>query len=91
MKRLRAFILPALALCGLVACNLVLGTGDYHEEPGATNGGCDVDGGIDGGGCWSCVPTSDKELLNACTDGCIPFDNSRVTKLPADGVLPPLP
>lgn len=54
-------------------------------------GSCDVMGGIKGGGCFNCTPTNDSELLNHCTDGCIPFDKKRLTKLPADGKLPPLP
>ncbi len=60
----------------------------HHRRRAA--GGCDVDGGIDGGGCYACPPTSDPEYLNACTTGCIAFDNTRVTKLDG-GVLPPLP
>ncbi len=57
----------------------------------SSGGGCDVDGGIAGGGCYGCTPTNDEELLNRCTDGCIPFDNERVTLLPDGGQLPPLP
>ncbi|MFT3771377.1 MAG: hypothetical protein QM820_38680 [Minicystis sp.] len=54
---------------------------------------CDVDGGIQGGGCFGCAPTDDPELLNACTDAqCFPFDNrKRVTALADGGKLPPLP
>jgi len=52
---------------------------------------CDVDGGIDGGGCYACMPTDNETLLNACTTGCIPFDNDRVTVLLDGGTLPPLP
>lgn len=51
---------------------------------------CDHDGGIDGGGCYACKPTDDRTLLNACTDGCISFDNKRVTKV-VNGKLPALP
>jgi hypothetical protein len=57
----------------------------------SSGGGCDVDGGIQGGGCYNCAPTNDEELLNRCTDGCIGFDNKRVTLLPDGGQLPPLP
>jgi hypothetical protein len=52
--------------------------------------GCDVDGGIDAGGCYNCPPTSDPEFLNACTDGCIAFDNNLRVTLLDGGVLPPL-
>ncbi len=51
---------------------------------------CDRDGGIEGGGCYACTPTDDTTLLNHCTDGCIPFDDKRVTKV-VGGKLPPLP
>jgi hypothetical protein len=44
------------------------------------------------GGCFRCTPTSDPELLSACTDStCIPFDNARLTNLNSDGTLKPLP
>lgn len=44
-------------------------------------------------GCWSCAPTTEEHLLNACTDFVgIPFDNrARITILRPDGSLPPLP
>jgi hypothetical protein len=72
---------------------------------GSSSGGvatCDVDGGIDGGGCYddslaTCSLSTDpvvlnSELLNGCTTGCVPFDNSaRVLGLLAGGQLPPLP
>lgn len=49
-------------------------------------------GGCDGGdGCYSCTPTTNEQLLNACTDAaCRPFDNGRLENL-RDGGLPPLP
>jgi hypothetical protein len=59
--------------------------------------GCDVDGGIAGGGCYddtlaACPATTNAELLNACTTGCVPFDNSvRVPGLLAGDQLPELP
>jgi Cys-rich repeat protein len=54
---------------------------------------CDVDGGIQGGGCFDCEPTSNAELLNHCTDSqCFPFDNAkRIEALADGGKLPPLP
>ena len=56
---------------------------------------CDVDGGIDGGGCYNgslatCTDTDNAHLLNGCTTGCIAFDNKKVTLLDG-GVLPGLP
>ena len=50
---------------------------------------CDVDLATQ---CYSCVPTVTVEFLNACTSAaCVPFDDTRVTRLLADGGLPPLP
>ncbi len=43
-------------------------------------------------GCYSCKPTTSVQLLNACAEGCQPFDNTK--RLPAGyvpGQLPPLP
>ncbi|WP_437928202.1 hypothetical protein WMF37_02845 [Sorangium sp. So ce291] len=52
----------------------------------APTGACDG-----GGGCYGCTPTTNEQLLNACTDAaCRPFDNRRLGNL-RDGVLPPLP
>lgn len=54
--------------------------------------GCDVDGGIDAGGCYNCAATTDREFLDHCTGAsCKPFDRSRLTHLTATGALPPLP
>lgn len=42
--------------------------------------------------CFACPPTTTPEFYNACTSSaCEPFDQNRVTNLPADGKLPPLP
>ena len=64
------------------------------SSSGATT--CEADGGLDGGGCYaaSCLTsTSDNaELLNACTTGCVPFDNAaRVPGLLPGDQLPGLP
>jgi hypothetical protein len=41
-------------------------------------------------GCFNC-PKTDLQYLNRCASGdCVPFDNSRLTKLNADGSLPDL-
>lgn len=60
------------------------------SSSGAT---CDVDGGIQGGGCFGCDPATNAELLNRCSDAeCFPFDNQkRVEALMNGGKLPPLP
>ena len=42
--------------------------------------------------CYACAPTTTPEFYNACTpSACEPFDQTRLTNLPADGKLPPLP
>jgi hypothetical protein len=42
--------------------------------------------------CFACAPTTTDEYLNACTTAaCEPFDSKRLTNLPSDGKLPPLP
>jgi hypothetical protein len=67
------------------------GTGTTSSSGGT---GCNVDGGIDGGGCYSsaCAATTNPEILNACTTGCIPFDNAaRVPGLLPGDQLPDLP
>jgi hypothetical protein len=45
------------------------------------------------GQCYSCIPTTPIEFLNACTSAaCVPFDDAtRLTRLLPDGGLPPLP
>lgn len=61
----------------------------------ATDGddaGCVDPSGFGGKGCWRCERNTREELLNGCTGAsCQPFDNARVTKLSADGGLPPVP
>lgn len=53
---------------------------------------CDVDGGIDAGGCYNCAATTEREFLDHCTGAsCKPFDRSRLTHLTDAGTLPPLP
>jgi hypothetical protein len=55
-----------------------------------------MNGGIDGGGCYaaSCLTgmSTNAELLNACTTGCVAFDNAaRVPGLLPGDQLPDLP
>ncbi len=54
----------------------------------ADAGSCEGDGG-----CFACTPTSSVQFLNRCTTAsCARFDNAaRLTRLNADGGLPPLP
>ncbi|APR74770.1 Hypothetical protein A7982_00116 [Minicystis rosea] len=59
---------------------------------------CDVDGGIQGGGCYGCTPKEgdpavNEQLLNQCSDAqCFPFDNkARIAALADGGKLPSLP
>jgi hypothetical protein len=49
-------------------------------------------GSCDGGSCYACEPATTEEFLNHCTTApCKAFDRKRLTKLGADGKLPPLP
>jgi hypothetical protein len=67
-------------------------TSSSSSSTGSSSGNpCDVDGGPDAGGCWSCSPVDNSTLLNACGTGCTPFPNSRVKGLLDGGGLPPLP
>lgn len=44
------------------------------------------------GGCFSCTPSNETEILSHCTDTtCVPFDNRRLTLMADDGSLRPLP
>lgn len=64
---------------------------DGEVPPDAGDAGGDECRGADG--CWSCAPTTEEHLLNACTElSGIVFDNrARITILREDGSLPPLP
>ena len=42
--------------------------------------------------CYACAPATVPEFENACSGAtCVPFDDTRLTKLLPDGGLPPLP
>ena len=42
--------------------------------------------------CYACTPTTSPQFANACTNStCVPFDDTRLTNLLADGALPPVP
>jgi hypothetical protein len=47
---------------------------------------------LNGVPCYQCKPSKPLEFENACTSAqCTPFDRTRLTKIGADGKLPPLP
>jgi hypothetical protein len=75
------------ASCGADGVCIIKGTA------GDAGGGDGGDGGCIGpNGCWACTPTSNDQIINACTPAeCVVFDKSRLGKfLLADGGLPPL-
>jgi hypothetical protein len=91
-------LLLGCAACSM-ACNSILGLGDYKVSADASSGA--GGGGGSGscawdpasGNCYPCAPATDPEYLNACTSAaCVPFDDkTRITKLLPDGGLPPVP
>jgi hypothetical protein len=71
-------------------------TDDADCAAGTCRGGfCAVgscEGAVSGRPCFACAPETRTEFLNACTNAtCVPFDKARITKLPPDGTLPPVP
>lgn len=66
-------------------------------DSGATDAGIDdTDAGSDpcvgNDGCFACEPTTEPEILEACTDAqCEPFDNEARLPLYEGSDLPPLP
>lgn len=90
-------LLLGCAACS-VACNSILGLGDYKVSGaaagaagGSGGGACDWDPAS--GACYPCAPTNDQQYLNACTSAeCVAFDDAtRITKLLPDGGLPEVP
>jgi hypothetical protein len=95
-------------IMGYPKCNATMGvcvtstttsssSGSMSSSSGAPPS-CDVDGGIDGGGCYDtslamCTTNLDNsELLNGCTTGCIAFDNGALMGFVDAGyALPDLP
>ncbi len=80
-----------IAVALVAGCGQILGLSDYHESKTLGDGGassCDVDLATT---CYPCSATTDQQLLNACTNGCVPFDKKRITNVLADGGLPPVP
>ena len=86
------------ALGGTLACNAILGLGDYQVvdggvlpggDGGPTSGDCGV--ASPDAACFACEPTQDVEFLNACTDStCVPYDD--YANIPGfNGTLPDIP
>lgn len=77
-------------------CATAFGAGSRCETgfctPAGGSSGCEKKA-ADGHACFSCAPKTTTDFENACTDAsCAPFDDAaRLTKLTADGGLPPLP
>lgn len=70
-------------------CFKLFGQGKCTD--GYCSGNCDQKR-ADGVSCYACEPASKPHFLNACGDAeCVAFDKSRLSKLNADGSLPPLP
>ncbi len=74
------------ALGGALACNAILGLGDYTVNDGGASSnsdGASSDCGadFDAGQCYPCAATTNDQLLNACTSSnCVPFDDT--TRIP---------
>ena len=81
------------AIVAVLACNAILGLGDYKvggdggplpgdESPAACNAA------FEAGSCYPCAPTTNDQLENACTDStCMPFDDK--ARIPGfTGTLP---
>ena len=90
------FAIAAGALGGALACNALLGLGDYSITdggigPGGDGAPGDCDASTADGACYPCVPVTNDQLENACTDStCLPFDdNARIPGF--TGTLPPVP
>ncbi len=69
------------------------GATDVPATDGATDAGpADAGSCVGDGGCFACPPTTSTQFLNRCTTAsCARFDSARLTRLNADGGLPPLP
>jgi hypothetical protein len=85
------FLVSVVAVLS-AGCNSILGFSEYNvAEDGGGAAQCNAN--LAGGECYPCKPATDPQFLNACTDStCVPFDDkARVSKLPLDGALPPVP
>jgi hypothetical protein len=77
-------------------CSGVFGAGSTCQQGFCSDPSSMADcnqSGADGLPCYGCPPTTQTQFHTACTTAaCQPFDNAtRLTKLTADGGLPPLP
>ncbi|MEO8874072.1 MAG: hypothetical protein ABI461_00675 [Polyangiaceae bacterium] len=82
-----------------LACNAILGLGDYKVGAAAGDGGpitgdespAACNAALEAGACYPCTPITNDQLENACTDSlCVPFDDS--TRIPNfNGTLPDIP
>jgi len=92
LLRLRLCVALGL-LASSVACDAVLGLGQFTFDASVGDAGDASDECIGPNGCWACTPTTNDQFLNSCGGGqCIGFDSTRVTPfLLPDGGLPPLP
>lgn len=75
---------------------LVDAPGDAPGDALADSGAADVPSDVNcvgDGGCYACPPSTSAEIINRCTAStCARFDNrARLTRLLADGGVPPLP
>jgi hypothetical protein len=84
------------ALGGALACNAILGLGDYAVGDGGTGPGgdgspTDCSADFDAGQCYPCAATTNDQLQNACTtSNCQPFDDfARIPNY--TGTLPVVP
>lgn len=74
-------------------CTSLFGAGSRCDQGyciGGTAANC-TGADTNGRPCY-CTPKAAAEFAKACTNAsCVPFDEKRLTKLTADGGLPPLP
>src|SRR5262245_6224112 len=108
MRTARWVMLGVVGAAVAFGCNAILGIGDFSVGPTGDASSADgrpgpvTDGATDApvcngfdpgsGKCFPCTPQNNLELLNACTTGCVPFDDTaRITNFAPDGALPTVP
>ena len=94
--RALAFLLVMLATgCSLIVekrttqCTTDADCRRFAPQPLCVEGIC-VESGLGPAGCFFGAPTTDLEHLNACSTGCIDFDNCARLGLCAEQTLPAL-
>jgi len=92
------FVIAVAALGGVLACNAILGLGDYTVSDGGIAVNPDgspaqCNGAIEAGQCYPCAPTNNDQLETACTtSNCVPFDdNSKIPNFDASLPFIPIP